>query len=518
MVTTSLIIAAAVIIAVILLVLLVLWIRSRRFRPSADKMGQQRELNEDLEETGFAYEMKGDYFYSLMNCWQREAGYCRLYDEAAPLFNMIMDCEPVTFNYAGKRWLIELWKGQYGITTGGEIGIYNTERDDIDTDKFKGTFYENIRNDEMLKMSFILRRNGRIILRRSAVHWWLTGFKLGQFSQTDNLTMDAKITFPDNGMRDAFVESLTGIGYQKKEFSVRRRTVVVHYTQPHTVQTESRNKVSETLVQQTNNSNCKLYEFATGKYSDTLDKLEYAKAMVPELYTIFIQSLYARGIYEAFEWIKEWLEGRHPDPGPVPPKPPYPPCPPKPPVPPCPPKPPVPPCPPEPPCCPCPPCPPRQECTSRPSCPPRLSCLPRPECSSGSQCNARPERSSRSQCNGKPECSSRLQCNARSECSSRPQCNARPECSSRSQCNARPECNSRSECSPWPQYNLNPRGCQDYCSSKQKNQNHADFGWQEEENQESYFNYEEQTSVFEFDDIEDTEEFQEEEFSDRPWR
>ena len=52
-----------------------------------------------LKKQGFAYEMDGDYFYSLMNCWQREVGYCRLYDEAAPLFNMIMDCEPVTFSY-----------------------------------------------------------------------------------------------------------------------------------------------------------------------------------------------------------------------------------------------------------------------------------------------------------------------------------------------------------------------------------------------------------------------------------
>lgn len=32
----------------------------------------------------------------------------------------------------------------------------------------------------------------------------VTGFKLGQFSDTDMLTMDAKITFPDQGMKDAF--------------------------------------------------------------------------------------------------------------------------------------------------------------------------------------------------------------------------------------------------------------------------------------------------------------------------
>ena len=36
--------------------------------------------------------------------------------------------------------------------------------------------------------------------------------------------------------------------------------------------------------------------------------------MVPELYQLFIDSLYARGVYDAFEWIKEWLEGRPPHP------------------------------------------------------------------------------------------------------------------------------------------------------------------------------------------------------------
>ena len=195
MLATSIIIILAVVAAAVLIALIIWRIRSRRFRPTADIQRQQMELNADLKDAGFAYEINGDYFYSLMDCWQREVGYCRLYDEAAPMFNMIMDCEPVEFSYGGKRWLIELWKGQYGITTGGEIGIYNTKREDIDHEKFKGTFYENIQDDERLPLSYVLRKNGKVLLRRRAVHWWLTGFKLGEFSETDTLTMDASITF-----------------------------------------------------------------------------------------------------------------------------------------------------------------------------------------------------------------------------------------------------------------------------------------------------------------------------------
>lgn len=142
-------IGAAVVIG--LAVALVVWlIRVRRFRPTEDKQKQKDMLNADLEAAGFAYEPRGDYFYSRMYCWQRKTGYCRLYDEGASLFNMIMDCEPVTFSYGGKRWLIELWKGQYGITTGGEIGVYNTHLEDIHTSRFTGTFYENISDAERL--------------------------------------------------------------------------------------------------------------------------------------------------------------------------------------------------------------------------------------------------------------------------------------------------------------------------------------------------------------------------------
>lgn len=361
------VIIAAVIIVTVLLGLIVWNVRSRRFHPNTDKRQQQMELNDDLSEAGFAYEMKGDYFYSLMNCWQREVGYCRLYDEAAPLFNMIMDCEPITFSYGGKRWLIELWKGQYGITTGGEIGIYNTAQADIDTDKFKGVFYENISNDERLNLSFVLRKNGKVILRRKALHWWLTGFKLGEFSNPDSLSMDVKITFPDREMRNVFVNALAELGYGRREFSAGRRTVSIRYTKPHSKQAESRNPVQETVIQHTNNSNCKLYEFSTEKYNDTLDKLEYVKAMVPELYEIFIKSLYAKGIYEAFDWIKEWLKGRNPNPGPGP----EPPCPPCPPCRPCSPEPPCPPCKP---CSPEPPCPPCRPCSPEPPCPPCRPC------------------------------------------------------------------------------------------------------------------------------------------------
>lgn len=38
---------------------------------------------------------------------------------------MVFDALPIYFDYAGETWLIEFWKGQYGINTGGEVGVYH---------------------------------------------------------------------------------------------------------------------------------------------------------------------------------------------------------------------------------------------------------------------------------------------------------------------------------------------------------------------------------------------------------
>ena len=42
-------------------------------------------LNNELEPYGFAYQPENDLFYSIMNGWQRDFGYCQLYDEVAAL-------------------------------------------------------------------------------------------------------------------------------------------------------------------------------------------------------------------------------------------------------------------------------------------------------------------------------------------------------------------------------------------------------------------------------------------------
>lgn len=72
---------------------------------------------------------------------------------------MKIDCEPIYFQYDGRRWLIEFWKGQYGITTGAEVGVYVTDKKDVDIPGiFSGTFYESISDNELLQIEYVLKK------------------------------------------------------------------------------------------------------------------------------------------------------------------------------------------------------------------------------------------------------------------------------------------------------------------------------------------------------------------------
>ncbi|MCR3923562.1 MAG: DUF4474 domain-containing protein, partial [Firmicutes bacterium] len=130
-----------------------------------------------LEKVGFLYDPKQDIFISRMDAWQRNYGYFRLYDEMLAPLNMIVDCEPIYFHYNDKRWLIQLWKGQYALTLGCEIGIYYTDQPDIHIPNlFSGPFFQCAEDEDLLQMAYTLYKNEEILFTRADHHWWLTGF------------------------------------------------------------------------------------------------------------------------------------------------------------------------------------------------------------------------------------------------------------------------------------------------------------------------------------------------------
>jgi len=63
-----------------------------------------------------------------INAPQKLFGYHTFYDFAATFINMVFDYETVYFDYRGRTWLIELWKGQYSINSGCKLGVYYADQ------------------------------------------------------------------------------------------------------------------------------------------------------------------------------------------------------------------------------------------------------------------------------------------------------------------------------------------------------------------------------------------------------
>ncbi|MDD2435904.1 MAG: DUF4474 domain-containing protein [Bacilli bacterium] len=254
-------------------------------------------FNKDLETFGFAYDLNQDIFFSTPNPWQRKYGYHQAYDDTAPLISLIIDCEPIYFKYNNRRWLIEFWKGQYGMTTGGEIGIY------VSDDKYRSdsdVLYQSISDRELIPMSFILKKKKELLIKRNDRHWWLTGFKLGEFSNPSDLVMNITLTFPNQDMLDAFINGLTKIGYTNKHFKVQNQTIWIIYDKPFNKQSKNRNKITTLMAQKYNKNNCQQYHKITQKQKTTLEKINYLRHKVPFLYSFIMNSNKSEAFFKEY--------------------------------------------------------------------------------------------------------------------------------------------------------------------------------------------------------------------------
>ncbi len=240
-------------------------------------------FNEFLKPYGYIYDPHRDIFYTHINAWQRDMGYTRLYDEAAAPTSMIIDCEPIYFEYNNKRWLIEFWKGQYGMTTGFEIGVYYTDKPDLFNQYFNWNHYDCVDDEDMLKMEFTLVKNGKIIMMRKELHWWLTGFILGEFSQPWELAAKITITFKDQNMRNAFIQALKKAGYGRREIFFSDKTVSLIFSQPKTPQPFTRIKELDEITQKKNKLLCDEYNRLTTDYNNALDKIIALQSIAPNM-------------------------------------------------------------------------------------------------------------------------------------------------------------------------------------------------------------------------------------------
>lgn len=240
-------------------------------------------INQISVPMGFEYRLSQDLFTSEIDAWQKECGYCSLYDRTAPFFHMIFDCEPIYFDYGGATWMIELWKGQYGITTGCEIGIYKADGI-VPEPQRKKTLFLDVPKEQRPVFSVMLFKNGLRTCYLCRKHWWLTAFHVGQYTYPENLEMKVAVTFPAPEMCRAFISGLEKTGYLPSDIYANDTAAAFTFSVPHTDQPCLRRSGYHKWVQFKNRILLCFYLRITKPFCFTLDRLLLLYEYLPVLF------------------------------------------------------------------------------------------------------------------------------------------------------------------------------------------------------------------------------------------
>lgn len=265
----------------VLLVIALVLIRRGKSKRRVRRMGMPQKiqvLNELAEPLGFFYVEKEGVFTSRQDAWQRKMGYEALYDKAAPGANMVIDAWPVYFDYEGRTWLIELWKGQYGISTGGEVGVYHA-KDIVPPHLYPAAHFDAVDDNEMPHIACCLERKGKKIYELCARHWWLTGFCIGTFSRPSDLRLMTTITFDEAAMAQAFFEGLLKSGQPRNKFRICRNEVYIRMDFSRKVSLLQR--IHRAVVQFVNRIYCFAYRVITRPFTNTVDRMLFLYDQLP---------------------------------------------------------------------------------------------------------------------------------------------------------------------------------------------------------------------------------------------
>ena len=171
---------------------------------------------------GYLYDPVEDCFCTADDPWQRNFGFNKVYDIASQAVMIQYDTDPIKFTcHEGEQWMIQPWKGQYGMVLyGGEVGVYKKYSDRT------AEHYDCANDDDLLGMEMDLYKYNidtqtwdHAFHRPYGSYWWITGFKFGflrmvtplaaqEFKTYKDLYLDVRITMKDFDMYNAFKAAL----------------------------------------------------------------------------------------------------------------------------------------------------------------------------------------------------------------------------------------------------------------------------------------------------------------------
>ena len=170
----------------------------------------------------YQYSYVDDFYYTNdKEAWQYNFGFGKIYDMASPYLLLEYDYIRIFFTYENKDWMMQMWKGQYGmIFYGGEIGIYNRAHSEDGVNNW--TMYACPKEEDWLAMEMtVYHENEKGVYEREFTreydkYWWCTGFKNGHVRQEepcDELRLAARITFKSEEMAQIVYDGLLECGF-----------------------------------------------------------------------------------------------------------------------------------------------------------------------------------------------------------------------------------------------------------------------------------------------------------------
>lgn len=254
-------------------------------------------ISELIEPFGYYYVPSQDIFSSTRDAWQRKFGYTALYDRYASRFGMVFDCQPIYFDYDNCTWLIEFWKGQYGINTGCEIGIYKADSV-VASIQRSTTLFHSVEDSEMLPMSMDLYHQDEHLAHLSKRHWWLTIFDMGKFSEPKDLSVKIQLAFPNKEMLRGFVKALQEEGYSQTEICSCGLQVTFRYHSCSACNLSPAQTLLYRKAQLQNRILCRLFLWLTKPFKTSLDRILYLYFYLPFVFRHIMKNKNCRKCYK----------------------------------------------------------------------------------------------------------------------------------------------------------------------------------------------------------------------------
>jgi len=216
----------------------------------AERQRAFRMLSYRLDENGV--------FYTERDPWQKQFGFNALFDMASPFLQLVYGTIRLFFRYGysfelypdgpnrgrvrydaqgnpifqtdangnpiPKDWLMQFWKGRYGLVLiGAEIGVYTKPSTQAAMHFFSAVEEEYVVMEiSTWQHNFATNQTQFLFTRGPHATWWITGFVPGSFHNTsannrgkDEIITTGTLTFPSREMMLRVADALEGTGFRR---------------------------------------------------------------------------------------------------------------------------------------------------------------------------------------------------------------------------------------------------------------------------------------------------------------